>query len=104
MGLPAMGQRYEYMSKRWADAALQLDSICEADAKECLALNAEAISEFFAVGPPWVVRFQDLQRAAPLWQAYTPRIRRTFRSLGTGPRTAKASVMAIKALEAYFSR
>ncbi|CAK0794806.1 unnamed protein product [Prorocentrum cordatum] len=53
----------------------------DADAKGCLALDAEAMSEFFAVGPPWVVRFQDLQRAAPLWQAYTPRIRRQYRQL-----------------------
>merc|ERR1712190_344122 len=39
------------------------------------------MAEFFTVGPPWIVRFRDLKRAAPLRQVYTPRIRKQYKQL-----------------------
>lgn len=78
---PAFGQRYEYLAKRWGKAALRLEEICDADAEGCLSLTEHEVAEFFSVGPPWIVRFKDLRRAAPLWKAYTPRIRKQYKQL-----------------------
>lgn len=77
----AIGQRYRYMGARWRAAGLDLAEICEAGAKGCLDLTEEEVAEFFSVGPPWVVRFSDLRRAAALWRVYTPRVRRQYRQL-----------------------
>jgi len=79
--LPALGQRYRYIGNHWDTANLSLQEICEPWADGCLGLHAEEIAEFFSIGPPWIVRFRDLRRAAPLWHAYTPRIRRQYRQL-----------------------
>jgi len=79
--LPALGQRYAYLGKRWAAAGLRLGEICEAWAEGCLRLDGAAVAEDFSVGPPWVARFRDLRRAAPLWHAYAPRVRRQYREL-----------------------
>lgn len=81
LGLPAVGQRYKYMATRWAGAGLRLAEVCEAWAEGCLSLDGAEVAEHFSVGPPWVFRFGDLQRAAPLWHAYVPRIRRQYRQL-----------------------
>lgn len=79
--LRAVGQRYLYMSARWDAAKLQLKDICEPDAEGCLRLTQQEVAEFYAVGPPWIMRFEDLQRAAPLWEVYTPRIRKQYQQL-----------------------
>lgn len=81
LGLPAMGQRYKYLGARWEKAALRLDDICEAGYEGCLRLGGDELAEFYSAGPPWIVRFGDLKRAAPLWQAYVPRVRRQYRHL-----------------------
>lgn len=79
--LPAVGQRYRYMAKRWPKAQLRLGEICESWAQGCLSLTAEEVEEHFSVGPPWIIAFRDLRRAAPLWRAYVPRVRKQYREL-----------------------
>lgn len=81
LALPALAQRYRYMAARWPKAELRLGEICEPWARGCLDLTDADVEEFFSVGPPWIVTFRDLQRAAPLWLAYVPRVRQQYRQL-----------------------
>eukprot|EP00929_Paragymnodinium_shiwhaense_P061750 TRINITY_DN30869_c0_g1_i1.p1 TRINITY_DN30869_c0_g1~~TRINITY_DN30869_c0_g1_i1.p1 ORF type:complete len:482 (+),score=10.14 TRINITY_DN30869_c0_g1_i1:165-1610(+) len=79
--LPALGQRYRYLGGRWEQTAFELEKICEVEAAGCLDLTRDDVAEFFSVGPPWIMSFGDLRRAAPLWYTYTRRIRRQSKQL-----------------------